>query len=667
MKKIIYLLASAVFALTACHSDNDVLNDTMTTSEPPAPGTMVKVEFTVDFPDLPPMTRAEMAEDPIIRNMYVAVFGEGLYLQNWMPATIGNLQHAGSANKVTYSVMLPVVEESRTLHFIANPPDNNNPPAFDYEWNIFPNMVTSSTEGAYWQRIELPDGILAKKNSEGKYDLDGNGNYIVDPDSVEKLQLVYLVRNYAKIIVNSGSKMFDVGRWTLINYPDQGSVAPYDVSVSGHVGDHYKFSDAYMRINEFDGAGEGAFYEALTSTYIGYMPETAQINHTWPDTPVFVNSDEHMYMYERPTPEQYQTSVVAEVIWKSQTDYEASLDEGETAGVIPTALAEHTYWYKIEILDKEGEYMPILRNIQYTVSIDGLNEAGYGSAQLAFNGDYFGNVSSSLETSSLNEISNGVSRIYVDYMDHTFLGGEPNQELNYYFVPDDVNAPNTHVVENTGDGDDDVYVTVTKKDVAGYVNPIASYDADSNPGKIIFSLKPRTSELQKGIFRIQGKVGKNGRALFREVTINVIGNLVFTSATAITTTPTSDATDQAVVINIGLDEKLPASLFPIQVRIEAEQNSLSSTSPDLPVASGPSQFSSKQGKNSFYYIYTIDYTSTDSELSYYTINPATREITYKTDYSVTFYTTKTSGNSTKIHISDMNGYFRPTDLELTIP
>ena len=586
MKKIIYILASAVFAFTACHSDNDVLDDTLTTSEAPAPGTLVKVEFTVDFPDLPPMTRAEMEENPYITNMYVAVLGEGLYLQNWMPATIEKHRPDEVGDRISYSVMLPLVEESRTLHFIANPPADNNPPAFDYEWNIFPNMVTSGTDGAYWQRIELPNGILAQKNDAGDYVLDGNGNYTVDPTSVAKLQLVYLVRNYAKIVVESGSELFDVGQWTLINYPDQGSVAPYDVSVTSHVDDHYKFSDTYMRIKDYADAADGVFYNDLTATYIGYMPETAQIIHTLPANSAFVNAGDAKYMYERPVPEQYQTSVIAEVIWKGEENLPDNLK----------FLHDQTYWYKIEILDNEGEYMPILRNIQYTVKIDGLNEAGYGSAQLAFNGDYFGNVSSSLETSSLNEISNGVSRIYVDYMDHTFLGGEPGQELNYYFVPDDVQAPNTHVTKSTGD----VTISVTKKDVAGYVNPIDSYTVNYDTGKITFSLKSRTSDLQKGIFRIQGKVGSGGRALFREVTINVIGNLVFTSATSITTTPTSDATDQAVVINIGLDEKLPASLFPIQVRIEAEQNSLSSTSPDLPVASGPSQFSSKQGKNSFF-------------------------------------------------------------------
>ena len=296
------------------------------------------------------------------------------------------------------------------------------------------------------------------------------------------------------------------------------------------------------------------------------------------------------------------------------------------------------------------------------MSIDGLNEAGYADAQKAFNGDYFGNVSSSLETSSLNEVSNGVSRIYVDYMDQTFLGEETGQVLNYYFVPDDVNAPNTKVTKTTGN----VTISVTKKDVAGYVNPIDTYTVDYDSGKITFSLKARTSNLQKGIFRVEGKVG-SGRSLFREVTINVIGNLVFTSSTAITTKPTSDATDMPVVINIGLDEKLPASLFPIQVRIEAEQNTLSSTSPDLPVESGPSQFTSKAGKNSFYYIYTIDYSSARAGMSYYTIDPATREITYKVDYPITLYTTKSSGNSTKILISDLKGYFTPMELTLTIP
>ena len=141
----------------------------------------------------------------------------------------------------------------------------------------------------------------------------------------------------------------------------------------------------------------------------------------------------------------------------------------------------------------------------------------------------------------------------------------------------------------------------------------------------------------------------------------MIGDLVFTSETKITTTPTTDATDQEVEIQIGLGDDIPASIFPIQVRIEAEQNSLSSTSPTLPVANSPSQFSSKEGQNSFYYIYTINFTD------YQKVNQTTHEISYVKEFKVKLYTTKSSGNSTSILISDMNDYFTPKPLTLTIP
>lgn len=676
MKRTAYILVIALLCAVACQKEINV--DTMTgvstTSVAPPPGTMVKVDFTVSFPDLPATTRStEMADEPNIETMYLAVLGDGLFIQNWIPATlVETVTLDGSANKKKYSAYLPVVDEERTIHFIVNPPTDNDgkviTPQFDYEWNVFPSMVTTGNHGAYWQRIFLEDGILAKKNASGDYELDSDGNYIVDEDSVKDLQLVYLVRNFAKIVVKSGSKMFDVGDWTLINYPDRGSIAPYDQSLGQHV-----FSQAYMNIKNYDSSNPdtpeenlapGAFYDALTATYIGYSPEGTEINHTWPSSPTFVGSGEAMYMYERPVPEEYQTSVVVEINWKTQAEYVAAVGETEAAAnPIPAGLAGKTYWYKIEILNKDGEYMPLLRNIQYTMSIDGLNEAGYETAQAAFNGNYFGNISSSLETASLNEVSNGLSRIYVDYMDQTFVqpaSANNLYTLNYWFDPNDADNTAQHLTKSGTYNGTTVTIGVTTKNVSGYVNPIKDLDVDYDTGVISFNVKERTTTLQKGIIRVQGQAGTN-RALFREVTINVIGDLVFTSETKITTTPTTDATDQEVEIQIGLGDDIPASIFPIQVRIEAEQNSLSSTSPTLPVANGPSQFSSKAGQNSFYYIYTINFTD------YQKVNQTTHEISYVKEFKVKLYTTKSSGNSTSILISDMNDYFTPKPLTLTIP
>ncbi len=655
MKKIIYILVATVFAATSCQVTGLTDNQT-TTSVPPAPGTMVEVTFTAEFPDLAPNTKAAMGENPIVSNMYVAVFGEGMYLQNWIPATIEPVTVAGSANKKEYKVMLPIVEEERTIDFVANPPAEMNPPTFDYEWNILPGMVTgynaetSAYDGAYWQRIHLPNGIRAKKNATGDYIIDPDtGNYILDEETVTDLKLVYLVRNYAKIVVDSGSPVFSVGRWTLINYPDRGSLAPLDISTG-------KVSEAYMNIGNFDpDQPVGSFYDELSLNYIGYSPSDMEIVHTWPANPTFVQHGQGMYMYERQIPEQYQTCVIAEIVWMTAEQYaDYRQTAGDAAIDVPANLLGKTYWYKIELLDNEGEYMPILRNIQYTMRIDGLNEAGYGTAELAYNGDFFGNISSSLETATLNEISNGESRIYVDYMDQTFLGDDEDLVLTYWFAPDE-NNPDQHVTQTTGD----VKISVTQKNVAGYNNPITDLNVDYANGVITFGTGPRTSTLQKGIIRVQGKVGL-GRALFREVTINVIGTLTFTDDTRISIVPAQDVSDQEVGITIGLPDELPASLFPLQIRIEAEQNSLSSTSPLLPVSDGPSKFTSKPNQNSFYYIYTIE------RSDYYHVDPETREVSYTNEFPISLFTTKTSGNSTNILVSDMKGFFADLPLTLTI-
>lgn len=654
MKKIIYILLAACVAVASCQTAG--ISDSRTTSVPPAPGTMVEVTFTADIPGLMPGTKAAMAEVPVLEKMYVAVFGEGMFLQNWIPATLVSAPTgAGSDHKATYKVMLPIVEEERTLDFVVNPPAGMNPPTFDYEWNILPGMVTAGTDAAYWQRINLPDGIKAKKNATGDYEIDPDtGNYVVDETSVADLKLVYLIRNYAKIVVESGSPMFDVNRWTLINYPDRGSLAPLDVSTG-------KISEAYMQIKDYDRklhpeVEVGAFYDELTTTYIGYSPDDMEIVRTFVDPSAedsgYVGSGEGKFMYERQVPEQFQTCILAEIVWKTQEDYEEALPEGEEPGEVPADLAGKTYWYKIEVLDNEGEYIPLLRNIQYNIKLDGLNEAGYSTARLAFDGDFFGNISSSLETSTLNEISDGVSRIYVDYMDQTFLGEDTGETLTYWFSPDD---SDTHITKTAGD----VTISVTQKNVAGYTNPIKNLAVNYDTGVITFDTAERTNTLQKGIIRVQGKVGSS-RALFREVTINVIGDLAFSSDTRITKTPTTDVTDQEVGITIGLDDDLPASLFPIQVRIEAEQNSLSSTDPALPVSNGPSKFASKSGLNSFFFIYTIE------RSDYYHVNPTTREVSYTNEFPIKLYTTKNGGNSTDILISDMKGRFEESTLTLTI-
>ena len=208
---------------------------------------------------------------------------------------------------------------------------------------------------------------------------------------------------------------FEVKRWTLINVPDRGYIAPY-------TGDRAKrFPDGYR--NDFlktDPSGP-ALYAQLTGVdrYPGYMPPEAVVDEAFPGDPdtaaegIYAGRGEALYLYERPLPtvDHKQTAVLVEVEFR----------EGHP--VYGAEAETNTYWYKVEVLDDNAAYVPFLRGIVYTLCIRGIGEAGERTAADAYNGSYSGNISASLETAGLKDLSNGSSAIHVDGLDYTFLHG----------------------------------------------------------------------------------------------------------------------------------------------------------------------------------------------------------------------------------------------------
>jgi hypothetical protein len=107
---------------------------------------------------------------------------------------------------------------------------------------------------------------------------------------------------------------------------------------------------------------------------------------------------------------------------------------------------------------------------------------------------------------------------------------------------------------------------------------------------------------------------------------------VFATETKETTvTPlTSDAMNKETTVNLVLPDGLPRDIFPLQVKIEAQNNGLTSI-PDntvspaisaLPVKYGPSAFNSE--KNSYYFVKTITYDD------YATLNGTTYDVHERT-------------------------------------
>lgn len=642
------LLALAVSCENPWFTEDDVKADS------------VKVTLSLHFPEpIPVATKGHMAEGPSSSEdfeIYLCLYGSGGYVQNWVKAKMESTTVVdGYITGGEFSAWLTITDESRTVHVIANPPVTASEVTQQYMDLVMKRMVTTKgtdAECSYWQQVDLPNGIHA-----------GSG---YEPDTATKnaFKNIYLVRNFAKVSVTSatagqpGYQGFEVKRWTLINVPDKGFVAPYMGETATK-----PFPKGYLNIQNYyyDPAHPetlGALYKQLTGVetgqdnYKGYMPPQATIDESFPsDLSKYANRAEYQYLYERPLPtsNHVQTAVLVEVTFDAEHNPAQTGEAG-------------TYWYKIELLNNKGEYVPLLRDIIYTLNIKGIDVVGASSAEAAYNGAYFGNISASLETASLNELSNGESLIHVDLMDYTFLTGDMTVILGktgsadenpaqFFFKPDETQTT-TYTVSTPGICD----IQVALLAVDGYDPAVTANSLDAgSTGTLTVHLEGTSSDIKKSIIRVSARKGDNvadnpAKYIYRDIMITLMEKQRFKHGETLTSiTYSSEALttkDATVTLKINLPEGLSASVFPVQVRIEAENNTLSAKSSNLPTKTGLSAFASKAGKNTFYYIYTINYSD------YCKLNPATLKYDYFYEFPCTLYTNSTN-NSTAIDIREL--------------
>ncbi len=644
MKKTFYILAAAIVAMVACTKEIEgpsaVEDDPAVVEQTPT----VEFKFTATFPDTKMPTRGAMGDTPVIDNLYVAVFGQssnalGGTLQHWTPAELIEAVDDSHTYKAEYKVILPLSDEGREIHFIANYPDDE-PPTFDREREVLEKFNTADGNGAYWQRVSLPDGIKGYIDEE-------TGEYKLDVETASKLSSVHLVRNYAKITVEEAlpTAEFTIDSYTLINVPTKGTIAPEN---------NNSFVTPYTQIEMYCDAAADSDLDFVAEldnvNYRGLMPSDAEIDTSDPGESSMVppNSSKKpsgFYMYERPVPTQVntQTAVIVKLTWKDADD-EIWTTEGHTESP-NKLLAGQTYYYKIEVIGASGEYVPIRRNIWYKIQLTGLEGDGEQTYSSAFSGPYFGNVSASIETATLNEITDNTSTITVSRMDYTTVSSGDKVDIYFQYHPV---GGETITTEGTD-------VTTSIRTVDGYSQSISSKTTAINAswqggtwGKITVTLKDVDTggNMLRGILRIQGnRAGK--RVLFRDIVFTVMPKANFVSTASDVTTNGDN-----VNVTIKLPPNLSYSVFPVQVKIEAQNKNLTTNDPNLPVGFGESMFTS--GVNSFYFIRTIQYSD------YYHKDATTGNWTYYTDYECQLK--KTDNQAVNIKIADMEGYFNEKSL-----
>ena len=536
---------------------------------------MVEVTFSVLMPDDALATKA-FGESPAtdIKSMHVVVFDENGYYIDVHEATLLDpvADHDSHKYERAFKVTLRKTEKERIIHFIANCPVEQI--QYGHESDIISNLYVSrgsQTETAYWYRTEVWY-IKTKENS----------NVLVD-EVADKFKCVPLLRNYASITVLDGvdDNVFNMESYAVYNTIDRGTVAPYNIEAHG--------------FQSFIGDGNALLpYEILRDTYkyYGHALPSATLKTTLTDSD-FLAPGQPTYMYER----KISVRAGAEHQWSESPPHIIIKGRYNNA-------AAYSY-YKVDLLrrgdDGKSYYYNILRNFQYTFTIDEVAGPGYPTLEEAMSNPAGNNLAGATDTQGFTNVSDGLGRIFVSYTDTT-LTSNNDIKLRYKYIPSiqDYNKTANDRVEVEGilDGTG----SVIKGRVNGYTDLTGEMSGwrevtlnVQNPGAIthvqeIYLNVKDNSNLHKTIrYRLQRPL---------ELKVNCWPKYIAKEA------------GKLMDVALRLPTDLTPDLFPLDFAIEVADLTLSPDATQennvMPVEPALSIVPDKAGKRSYHFIKTID-------------------------------------------------------------
>lgn len=592
MKKAIYILSALLLGLVSC---NKAELESVETRKDVEPTGLVAVTMKAEIPLLQAHTRAlgDFSDTPSIKDIHVAVFGTSGYPQAYALAEPVDAEGNPVANYATvngqtyyFKVLLPVYEGEAHVHIIANGPASI-PFVGQDEDSIMAEMRSESPVGAYWARIIMPDGILTQLDDNGIMQTDDEGNYIPSDGTAHLFEELVLVRNFAEVklsIDETVTNLTDI-HWTIVNKPTTGSVAPMS---GGTWVDDFKDYTYNAGTGKMENGGK---------VYDGFMFEDA-MDFTYPtDAQISSGVSDLNFVYERPFPGSEKATCLL-LKGKFQAD------------------ANYTY-YRIDLMDEAvGGYFPIYRNYRYQVNIHKVGNRGATTISEAMNRDSGGNVSLSTEAKKLTDISDGSSRLYVQYVEKNFTsGGE--QTLWVYYVPDVTTGEvdNSNISISIKDEGNALYKESTEAELV-IENTVTGasvglLDVDQVK-QYTFTLNDQneTSDLVS-VLQIKadnGVPGDDKSTLYRDITLRVLKKMNM----ELSLVPNQVSGQGAsTVLGIKLPDGLPSSMFPLEFYIEDINHTLYSTGFDgdgkeiiVPVKSDKSIVDGTT--NSFYFIRTVN-------------------------------------------------------------
>lgn len=566
MKKIIYILFAALLGAVSCTvKEPDVLQ--------PQDGKVTFIMHT-NFPEVLVNTKGtSMAETPNIDNIYVAVFGGNHYLNEYIkaiPCDANGVQQSGYGtldsetgeyvlnNKTDFwfLVTLSATTSKRYVHVFANGPESID---FDDEEVIMKKLTTEDPVGSYWTYLVLPHGTATIDPTTGEA--------YASEEAKGLFSNLKLIRNFARIKLDIAEsvKNFTLTGYQVYNTPTHGSVAVWSEGAAGSVDPD---NDGYFRDYYTKSMSD------LLSSYTPFMPDD-EMKDDKPTATSTYNDKNDKYVYERPDAQTNRPYIIM------QGKYGSDDDEPDT-------------FYRLELVDPDGNYLPIYRNHEYLIHINAVAKRGAADPTQAKASN--ANVSSAAGTENLSDLSNGISRIYVQWLDQAYMEAE-EQYFKYMYLPDASDPSST------------AQATLEIRSGAGAAISGATADdafTQSGPDSqgwytVTFSTTEPGSTEKITKFRVTGQ--KDDQKLYRDITVRVLNHQPWGTPTVASS---GTAVNSTVDVTFNLPTTLPPSLFPLEIALEDTKHALDPVSIDMPAVIGDSIIPGKTD-NSYQFVKTLGY------------------------------------------------------------
>ena len=628
MKRLFFIASIILLSTVACVKEVDYTEKPVQKE-----GGMVAVTMKLKLPaDLTAKTKVSNRDhNPKIDAIRVAMFGTSGYPQAYadaMPVSKNMTDpdnptyeigpYASTNGDIYYfKVLLPVYEGEAHVHIIANG-DENITFADQTENSIMTQMSTTENRGAYWTRVVLEDGILAQLNGDGIMQTDEDGNFLPSNETAALFEDLVLVRNFAEISLNveNDAGVNDI-YWALGNDPVSGSVAPVRPA---SLLENYEFIDnfkdyvydpktAKMVLAEMDPdhpdkplVDEDGNIVTIYDTYEGYMVSTAlnTISEDAEDDDITWTkwtAGSSLYSFERVDPNKTNpTFILMKAKFMGDEDYS---------------------YYRFDLMDENvGGYFPLYRNYNYQIDVSMVGNRGDSTPGEAVKRNSGGNMSQSAEAKTLTDISDGISRLYVEFVEKTFTTGGTKSFWAYYIpdvnVLDDDDNP---IVDNTKIHIDKVVLG----DNPALANATISLDEEKSTDTGLyfynFTLNGQSDDIDlSSVIQIKADneiTGGRHSTLYRDITVTVMHKMDMNLW--LDPKKLDAISNSTTVLHIGLDSPLQESMFPLEFYIEDTNRTLNPTgkngagkSISVPVKIGTSIFDDTN-TNSYYFIRTVNW------------------------------------------------------------